>query len=133
MPFKLTFEPKLALAVFKYSGDVTIEEVIQAEKQLHNSPDLHRCNKCLNIYNTDVVVQWTTDDFFHYRIKLEKQTEHLNKIRVAVVTESPLIFGMHRMYEVLNKAKSVYADHMTFYNLDKACDWLGIGTGNLVT
>ena len=126
MPVHLSFDTNLSLVVFEYSGDVTIEEHIQANKQLHDSPHFPRYNKGLNIFHADVAVRWTTDDFFHYKAKLKKQTEHLKNLRVAVVTESSLIYGMYRMYEHLGKANNVYADHKTFSALDKACDWLDI-------
>ena len=79
MPVNLSFDPNLSLVVFQYSGDVTIEEHIQANKQLHDSPYFPRYNKRLNIYHSDVVVQWTTDDFFRYRDKLKKQVNFLDK------------------------------------------------------
>lgn len=126
MAVHLSFDPNLSLVVFEYSSDVTIEEHIQANNQLHDSPYFPRYNKRLNIYHADVVVRWTTDDFFHYKAKLKKQTEHLKNLRVAVVTESSLIYGMYRMYEHLGTANYVYADHKTFSTLDKACDWLDI-------
>lgn len=126
MPVNFSFDPNLSLVLFEYSGNVTIEEHIQANKQLHDSPYFPRYNKRLNIYHADVVVQWTTDEFFHYSTKLKKQTGHLHNILVAVVTESPLIYGMYRMCEFLDKGKSDCADHKTFSTLDEACDWLDI-------
>jgi len=64
MPVNLSFEPSFALVVFEYSGDVTMEDIIQAGKQLHDSPDFQRYNKRLDIYHADVEVKRSPDDFF---------------------------------------------------------------------
>jgi hypothetical protein len=126
MPVNLSLDPNLALVAFEYNCDVTLEDIVQARKQLYASLDVQPYNKQLDFYHTDVEVKWSLDDFFHYRSKLGKLTGYLSKMRVAVVTDSSLIFGFHRMYEVENKIMHVYSDHMTFYTLGKACDWLNI-------
>ena len=126
MPVNLRFAPNFELAVFEYSADITMEEDIQAGKQFLGSSDFQLYNKRLDIYHTDVEVKWSFDDFFHHKSKLGELTGFLSKIRVAVVTESSFIFGVHRMYDIENKITSVYKDHKTFYTLDKACSWLNI-------
>ena len=126
MPLNLRFDPNLALVLFKYSGSVTMEDLIQVYKRFHDSQDVQRFNKQLDIYHTDVEVRWNLDDYFHYRSILGRLTGYLSKMRVAVVAESSFLFGIHRMYDVENKIRRVYADHMTFYTLEEACDWLDI-------
>ena len=126
MPLNLNFDPNLSLVVFEYSLGVTMEDIIQVEKQLHDPQDVHRYNKQLDIYHTDVKVNWNLDDYFHYRSKLGILTGYPSKIRVAVVTKSSFLFGVHRMFDIENKIIRVYADHMTFYTIEEACNWLNI-------
>lgn len=126
MPLNLRFDPNLALLVFKYSGGVTTEDIIQVYKRFHDSQDVQRFNKQLDIYHTDVEVRWNLDDYFHYRSKLGRLTGYLSKMRVAVVTKSSFLFGVHRMFDIENKIIRVYEDHMTFYTIEKAFDWLDI-------
>ena len=126
MSLNLRFDPNLALVVFEYSGGVTMEYIIQVEKQLHDSLDVQRYNKQLDIYHTDVKINWNLDDYFHYKSKLGILTGYPSKMQVAVVTKSSFLFGIHRMFDIENKMIRVYTDHMTFYALDEACDWLNI-------
>ncbi len=105
-----------------YSGTVTFEEIIDANKRIINHPFFPKIDQQLWLFKS--IEKFNVDVNKIERIiatAINKTATHEN-LKIAIVSKSDLAFGLGRMYEALSE--NTPWQTMVFRTIDKAEEWL---------
>ena len=107
-----------------FCGEITSQEVMDANNNVINHEHFKSFRSQLWIFKSVKKFTMSTEEI---KLLAEKDRAASNKnphMKVAVVTDSSLAFGLSRMYETFY-GKGPW-DTMVFYNLDEAVEWINM-------
>lgn len=105
-----------------FRGIITSEELLEANNKVLQHQGFESCKYHLWIFDDvkDFIV--SADEVRQFAESDRKESERNPTLKTGIVSESPLVFGIGRMYEAF------YGDGpwqvMAFYQLDEAEKWL---------
>jgi hypothetical protein len=120
MPGCYQIEPKNSLVISQAWGILTDAELLAHARQLGADPKFRGLTRQLAVL-TDVTDALVNQDSMRELVKASPWGEGARR---AVVAGSELVFGMARMYELLNSASS--DEFQVFRDLTPAIQWLGL-------
>ena len=105
-----------------FHGQITSREILDANTEIINHPGF-----AASKYQLWVCMP--VDDFLLSTNDIQKLTDQDHQaaiinptLRVAIVSDSPLVFGFGRMYEAFSQESPW--EIMIFYNLEEAREWI---------
>jgi len=107
-----------------FQGQITSQEILDANTQIINHPDFASFQYQLWICQPVEDFLLSTNDIQELADQDRKAAEINPSIKVAVVSDSPLVFGFGRMYEAFSQDSPW--EIMIFYRLKEAKEWLGL-------
>lgn len=101
---------------------ITSKEIMDINTKLYQHNGFESCRYQLWIFKSVKDVVMSASEIQQIAECDKKESKRNSNIKIAIVSDSPLMFGMGRMYEAFY-GKGPWKT-MVFYDLDKAEQWL---------
>ena len=105
-----------------FYGRITSKEIMDSNTELINHPGFESFSYQLWVFEPVEDFVLSSRELQKLAEQDQKASERNSKIKVAIFSNSPLVFGLGRMYEAFY-GKGPW-EVMVFYNLDEAEEWI---------
>ena len=110
-------------ATFRLSARVTLDDLLKANAEIIEHDNFSAIDRQLWIFQSVNSIEMSGDDIRALIQKAQFVEGLPSGLRLAIVSDTPLAFGLGRMYEAL--ADAAPWEVMIFYKLAEAEEWLG--------
>jgi hypothetical protein len=104
------------------SGTLTSKEILDANNETLNHEKLSSCKYLLWIFKSIEALNINADELRNMSMIDRKISTKNPGIKVAIVSDSPLAFGLACMYKGYSSGSE--SETMVFYDIDKAYEWI---------
>jgi len=124
MPHTMGLNPELGVLAIRYSGDVSVEELMQVMDEAVHLAGFHAGLTAIGDFrNCEVSVTAADIDRL---VGYAKRTDLAwGDTRWALIADKDYIYGLARIY--MAKTQMMHVESRVFRSAEQADDWLGIG------
>ncbi len=120
---KIEFNDRGVTLVF--TDVITSQEIFDANTSIITHPDFTSLRYQLCIFHTVKDFQLSTAEMLSTAQRDIQAAKQNADVRVAIVTDSTLVYGLGRMYEAFSDESPW--ETAIFWTIEEAREWLGIG------
>lgn len=123
MPFETRFDPETGILFAVVLDDFTLEEFEQGLQDLAGSAEVPASVPTLwDMTRLDFHLM--DNNRLEHMLEIRLRYPERGRARLALLVDSPLQYGVSRMYEMLSESRGLPQSIQVFYERQQAVDWL---------
>ncbi len=107
-----------------FEGKITSQEILDANMKIINHDGFASIRYQLWMFSSVEDFMLSTNDMMNLAEQDQAASEKNQNVKVAIVSDSPLVYGLGRMYEAFSGDNPW--EIMIFYELKEAQEWLNL-------